>query len=134
MDGRRRLKYFCHAVNDQSRVNPLGVRLEGINKNIGIDVAVEGTMIDYGSNNDIAMLPTMLYFDNYRQHCLSYDEWSECQCGSDFRVVITCQDLPKFPDIYGYLNKQIKVVGKLERYKGAPCIFARDPQQITIVQ
>ena len=98
------------------------------------EVAIEGTVVDYGGAWDVETRPILLYFDLPMQHCKGYDEWLQGQCGTDFRVVITKQDLNKFPDVFTYLDNKVRVVGKIEYYKGAPCIIASDPQQITIVK
>jgi Tol biopolymer transport system component len=108
--------------------------LDKIRTYIGKEVAIEGTVVDYGSLWDPETRPIVLYFDNPQQHCQSSDEWKQGQCGTDFRTMINYQDLRIFPDIYTYLNKKVRVLGKLEYYKGAPCIIARDPQQITIIK
>jgi len=110
------------------------LNLDQINTFYGKEVAIEGKVVEYGSSWDVETRPMLLYFNNPNQHCNSYDAWKQGACGTDFRVVVTKEDLKKFPDVFTYLDKDIRVVGKIEYYKGAPCIVARDPQQITIMK
>ena len=105
-----------------------------IRKYIGRDVAIEGKVVEYGSAWDIETRPMLIYFDNPEQHCNSYDAWNQGQCGTDFRVVINAQDFKRFPDVFTYLDNKVRVVGKVEYYKGAASIIARDPQQITFIK
>jgi len=108
--------------------------LDQINKYYGKEVAIEGTVVEYRGAWDVETRPILLYFNNPKQHCTGYDEWKQGQCGTDFRVVINVQDRKGFPDIYTYMNNNVKIIGKIERYKGAPCIIATDPRQISILK
>jgi len=119
-------------ITPESTISALD--LEQINQYYGKEVAIEGKVVEYGSSWDVETRPLLLYFNNPNQHCNSYDAWKQGACGTDFRVVITKEDLKIFPDVFTYLDKDVRVVGKIEYYKGAPCIFATDPQQITIVK
>lgn len=97
-------------------------------------IAVEGYVVDWGGTGDEVNRPILLYFDNANQHCRTYDEWKQSSCGADFRVVIKQADLIKFPDIYSYYGKKIRVQGEVDYYKSAPAIFAHDPSQITVLK
>jgi Tol biopolymer transport system component len=108
--------------------------LDQINKYYGKEMAIEGKVVEYGSSWDVENRPMLLYFNNPKQHCTGYDEWKQGQCGTDFRVIINIQDFKKFPDVFTYLNSKVRILGKIDRYKGAPCIIATDPQQITIIK
>jgi Tol biopolymer transport system component len=107
--------------------------LDQINKYYGREVAIEGKVVDYAGAWDAETRPMLLYFDNPKQHCMGYDEWKQGQCGTDFRVVINIQDFKKFPDVFTYMDNRVRVIGIIDRYRGAPCIVATDPQQITII-
>jgi Tol biopolymer transport system component len=119
-------------INTEATISALDI--DQVRKYIGKDVAIEGNVVEYGSSWDVETRPTLLYFDNPKQHCTGLDEWKQGQCGTDFRVVITKQDLKKFPDVFTYLNNKVRIEGKIEYYKGAPCIILHDPQQITILE
>ncbi len=63
--------------------------------------------------------------------------------GKDYReaftVVIFTGDLSKFTSTIGeptdyYMNKKIKVKGRIKIYKGKPEIIASSPEQITIIK
>lgn len=108
--------------------------LDQINEYLGKEVAIEGKVVEYGSSWDVETRPMLLFFDNPQQHCNSYDAWKQGQCGTDFRVIINIRDFKKFPDVFTYVDNNVRVVGKIDRYRGAPCIIATDPRQITIVK
>ena len=108
--------------------------LDAISKARGKVVAVEGEVVDFGSNGDTSLWPVMLYFDNPNSHCRSYDEWNKGSCGTDFRVVISQKDFKKFPDIYFYYGKKIRVTGTIDYYRSAHVIMVNNPAQITFIK
>jgi len=53
---------------------------------------------------------------------------------NSFTVVVFPDDSEKFGDLYRYKNKNVKVHGKINLYKGKPQIIANSPNQIEILK
>ena len=98
----------------------------------GKTVIVEGTVVELGMFiNPSLGNALVLYFNNPNQHMLSDQAWSKGMTGSDFRVIIGENDLPKFCYRSIFLGRRLAVAGKMDVYHGAPVIFVSDPSQVT---
>ena len=100
----------------------------------GKEVIVEGTVVELGSFIDPGLGNALvLYFNHPGQHMTSYEAWSKGMTGTDFRVIIRENDIPKFCYRSMFVGRRIAVEGEMDIYHGAPVIFVSDPSQVTFV-
>ena len=100
----------------------------------GKEVIVEGTVVELSS----LIYPGMgnalvLYFNNPNQHVLSGEAWAKGMTGTDFRVIIKENDIPKFCYRSMFVGRRMAIEGKMDVYHDAPVIFVSDPSQVTFI-
>ena len=110
------------------------VNSDNMSNYYGKEVIVEGTVVELSSLTDpSAGSSLVLYFNNANQHVTSYEAWAHGMTGTDFRVVIRENDLPKFCYQSMLLGRRLAVEGKIDVYHDAPVMFVSDPSQVTFI-
>jgi len=100
----------------------------------GKEVIVQGTVVELSTyiGPDLGNA-LVLYFNNPGQHAVSYEAWSKGMTGTDFRVIIRENDIPKFCYRSMFVGRRMAVEGVLDIYHGAPVIFLSDHSQVTFI-
>jgi len=110
------------------------VNSDSMSNYYGKEVIVEGTVVELGSFIDPGLGNALvLYFNHPGQHVVSYDAWSKGMTGTDFRVIIRENDIPKFCYRSMFVGRRMAVEGEMDIYHGAPVIFVNDPSQVTFI-
>jgi hypothetical protein len=96
----------------------------------------DGFLFDYGHKITITSKIDDIYnLDNACFLRFHKTGWSHPTLIDELRLIIFASDLPKFPLNLesNYMNKWVKVTGKLMKYQGNPAIRVTNPNQIRIV-